>query len=506
MAFGTLVGKILSALKVRSTIAGLEISDAVLRFASFNGKEWQLAGLRLPPGIIEGGHVKDPAQFIEALRALRRQIIGSTRDRRKISVAVSLSSVNIYSQVFSLPMIEGENLEKAIQLNIQMVSPAQSSETYAGWQFVGRDQKTLRLEILSAFIHRSIVDALRKPLHEAGFLVHSIESRALSLTRLLREATAGFDREQSYLALSIDSSGLEFLVIRKGNLYFQYFNSWRDIQGEERQISQSVFEAVIVKNLQQVLNFYNTHWTEPIAGIFLSASGLRDSTAEIIAQNFPLRILDFQLTVPQRISLDWFVALGSGFRNFLSRREDRDISLLGISAQEEFRRHQLSGFFAFWRTLVPVSLSLLLSAFIASDVFLRQTEESLKTKSLVTMSSEQTQEVAELQKQAKEFNRLTTLIAKAELAGRDIATFLNKVGAGMRTNGVTLRQFSFQGWEAPVLLSGLADSEEQILKFKKTLDENAELQSVTLPFSEIKPSGQGLSFSMSFVIASPKTE
>ncbi|MEK7212680.1 MAG: hypothetical protein AAB686_03305, partial [Patescibacteria group bacterium] len=152
--------KLSSLLRISPLVGGLEISDSVLRFTRFDGERWQVAALRLPPGLIEEGNIRNHGQVVEALRALRAQILGSSRSPKKINVVLSLSSVSIYSQVFSLPVIEGENLEKAIQLNVQMVSPAESAQTYSGWQRVGEDQQTVRLEILSAFIKKAVVDEL----------------------------------------------------------------------------------------------------------------------------------------------------------------------------------------------------------------------------------------------------------------------------------------------------------------------------------------------------------
>ena len=507
MKISLLVTALLNVLKVRSTIGGIEISDSVLRFALFNGKDWKLAGLRLPPGIIVGGEVKDRAQFVAALSALRREIFGS-KDfrRRKIDVVVSLSSVNIYCQVFSLPMVEGENLEKAVHLNIQMVSPAESSETYAGWQLVGKDQKTLRLEILSAFIDRKIVDVITRALGEAGFVIHSIESRALSLTRLLREASEGFDPEKPYLVLALDSSGLELLVIRKGNLHFQYFNSWRDIQGEDRTISRELFRAAIVRNVNQVLNFYKSHWAEPVSAMFVSAGSLKEEIAEIVRSNFPLKILEVRLRIKQAVSPDWFVALGSGLRSLVSHRKDEDISLLGLSAQEEFRRHQLLQFFEFWRLAIPLALSFLFAAFLASEIFLSRMSTSLASRVEFAASSGQAKEIASLQTRVQEFNRLTTLIRVAEQTTSDKILLLARVGDLLTPHGTTLQQLYFQGETAPILLKGWAESREQIFTFKKTLDEHPEFQGVSLPFAEIKPGAHGLSFSVNFTIVPEKTE
>src|SRR3990167_2864256 len=256
MKFKGILEKATKLLRIRSDVGGLEISDSALRYARFDGGKWTTASLRLPPGILEGGALKDKPQFEAALRELKTQIQGTARSRRRVGVVVSLSSVNIYSQVFSLPVIEGENLEKAIQLNIQMVSPINVAEAYSGWQTIGKDQKSLRLEILSAFIDRATVDEISQALVEAGFLAVALEPRALALSRVFKEAESGFDAAKSYIVMNLDNSGLDFLVIRSGQFYFEYFNPWRDIMDEKGEIPTAAFQAAGVRRFPQGLYFF----------------------------------------------------------------------------------------------------------------------------------------------------------------------------------------------------------------------------------------------------------
>ena len=85
-------------------VGGLEISDTALRFAVAAPGALRLASVRLAPGILDGGHIKDEAAFAEALSELRARIVGKkARSSLKVNAVVVLSSASIYSQVFDLP-------------------------------------------------------------------------------------------------------------------------------------------------------------------------------------------------------------------------------------------------------------------------------------------------------------------------------------------------------------------------------------------------------------------
>ena len=123
---------ILSFLRVRAVTGGLEISDQVLRLVYFNKKGGETAAVRLEPGILENGVVKNPEAFKAALALLRSKVAEIHAPSQKINVVVSLGSVNIYSQVFNLPVLQGADLEKAIELNVQMLSPIDIAQAYSG--------------------------------------------------------------------------------------------------------------------------------------------------------------------------------------------------------------------------------------------------------------------------------------------------------------------------------------------------------------------------------------
>ena len=490
--------KILSALRIRPFIGGLEVSDSALRFAHFTGGAWRLVSVRLEPGILDIGKIQNLDKFISALKDLKTKAFPGKKPR-KISVVTSLSSISIYSQVFSLPIIKGENLDRAIQLNVEMVSPIDVSQAYSGWQKVGEDQGSLQLEILSAFIDRAVVDEIRKALLSADFIPVVIESRALALTRLLREegARIGIDVSKSYVLVNIDSSGIDFLIIRLGQLYFEYFNSWRDVMDEKGQISSEAFETAVIRNLHQVVNFYGQHWMDSLSDVVLSAAALKDETKKIIADNFPFSVRELVLK-DQKIDPEWFVALGCGFRGKSRRSQDREMSLLGIGAQEEFHEEQIIIFSGFWRVLMPVALGFLFVAFSLTHLFLSETRAGLESQSIFRTEDVDFTEIHALEGRALEFNRIVGFLKVAQASKIVKSSLIEKIYGISSSNGVTVSRIYFQSPDVPILLFGQVASEDGLTAFKNGLMGDSEFDTVNLALSDIHQEPTGINFSITF--------
>lgn len=489
----------------RGVFGGLEISDIALRFARLEGKNWQLLMQRLPPGIIEGGRVKKYPEFLEALKGFRREILRGRNTSRKINAIVSLSSATIYSQIFSLPAIaDTEGLERAVELNLQMVSPGDLAQSYSSWQVAGKDKNLLNIEVLSAFINRGMADEMLRALEEAGFLAVVMEFRALSLTRMFREAASGFDVGKSYFVLNLDSNGLDSLVVKNGQPYFEYFNFWKDIfQSEDREIPLSVFETAVIRNLNQVLNFYTQHWPDDrIAEVLISAGDLNAEANRIIKENFSLSTRELALKLTQPVSAEWFVVLGSGMRSLVRRQQDTEINFLGTESQEAFRRHHLANFIDLWRVLLPVGIGVVLAAFFLANIFLGRVERSLELAPAFGIGEEQARTLEELQNRVLIFNRSIALIRAVRESNFSKASFLNKVNTLAGTHRITIVRVNFNGFEAPIQLRGEARSVDDIRGFRNAFDADSAFAQVDLPLSEIAEikSGtqQAFSFSLSF--------
>jgi hypothetical protein len=494
--------KLLSFLRVRLTQCGLEISDQVLRIAHFDGSSWQTAAVRLEPGILENGKVKNEEAFAAALLALRSKLPVTRDHKKKISAAISLSSINIYSQVFSLPMIEGKDLEKAIELNVQMVSPMDVSQVYSGWQILGRDEASLRTEVIAAFAEKQAVDDVIRILFKVGFITTTVESRALALMRIFREQSDAFDAQKSYLLVDIDNSGIDFLIIRKGGLYFEYGTQWADVTDEKGQISIAKFDETISGSMRQVTNFYDQHWKDPLSSVIVSSGLLWDETQKALANASTLPVLPLVLAKTSSLSPEWFVALGCSIRNFASTGKDKEVNLLGEGAGDAFRREQIKHFLSLWRVLVPVAFALLLAVFITADAFLMQTNSALQSQSSLQLSKADNDEIQNLESSSTDFNNLVALVESVESMQNPKSPLIQYMLNLAASSSVELNNISFPGADAPMLVAGNASSEDEVVNFKNAVQADPHFGTVNLPLANIQENAGSFSFSMTFPVTS----
>lgn len=495
-----ILSKLLSFLRVRTKIGGLEISDSDIRFAYLNGNSLDTAALRLPPGIVEGGEIKNYDMLIEALKELRKLLPSDFSKKKFTNVIVTLNSIHIYTQVFSLPLIEEGDLKEAIKLNISMVSPFDLSQAYAGWQQISQNKSELKVEILSAFAQKTFMDQLRNALSEAGFFPVAVESGALSLARLIREKSPDFKIGKPLLVLSIDDKGMRFLIVRIGQLHFEYFQSWKDIQGEGKEISWDNFSGALKRSLHQVLNFYGSHWQEPLTDVVIASNSYVEEISKLVSENFSLNARELQLNFDQTLRREWYEVAGCAMRGIIPRADDKDVNLFGITVQEEFRQQQVIEFLKFWQVLVPSSLALLLVSMGASYVFFSELSGSLESQSSLSISPQQMQEISSLASQITDFNNSVKIISGLEKSLKPKTPTISELNPLINKNNIVVDRLYFQQDGVPVVFSGETDSQDQILSFKNDLSADNYFSTVNLNLSDVKPQAKGFSFTISFAI------
>jgi hypothetical protein len=489
--------KILSFLHVRQKGAGLEVTDEVLRIARFDGKVWRMDAARLEPGILAGGRIVKRPEFVATLTALKAKI-GKGKGKN-VNVVVCMSSLPAYTQVFSLPIVKGENLEKTVELNLQMASPLGAGESYSGWQVVGRDEATQKMEILASFVEKKAVDEMVDALFEGGFLAMAVESRALSLTRVLREKGAGVDPKTAHVFLNIDNSGLEFLVIRKGELYFEYRNPWRELSDEKGNIPEEKFEATLAGSLRQVTNFYRQHWTDPLADIIFSTVALEAQAERVIAESATVPAAKLTLVMGQPISSEWLAAIGLSIRALGLATKDQEVNLLGPASLDRFREEQLVNFMRFWRVAVPLSLGILALTFVGANIFLANTSTSIEAHSNLDVGGEDTAEIEALTASSTAFNQEVALVSAAENSMNPTSVMLAEIVPIASNFNITIDQVGFQSWTAPVTFSGTTPSEDRLEAFKDALMSAPNVSQVDLPLTNIQTGASAVSFSLTFI-------
>lgn len=499
MNLRNILHKIFAAVEAKPVVGGLDISDSALRFVSSASSF--AASTRLLPGIVTDGRIQDEAAFLAALAELRRNILGRrSQTGARINTVISLSSTHVYSQVFSLPFLEGENLDKAVELNLQMALPG-GTPLYSGWEIINSQSDTGKIDILSAFLERGTADDVVRLLRKANFSVMAIESRGLSLARVLKNAP-GFDPRSPSLLISADTSGLDVLVVKGGSMRFEYFNSWKDLQAGDKDISLESFRNLILRSSSQVVNFYGAHWKEPLGDVFVASTGLKEEIMAAAASVFTGKVRELVAPISPPVTAEWFVALGGALRGRLPRRSDTEISLLGVDARDKYHQEQVEHFLSFWRVLAPVSLTVLLLIYFGAWAIMGSIKSSIEAQAALKLSPEQAREIDSLKAEAASFNQLVSTLETATRSGSPKAPLLGKLLEITSRRGIIVNRFALGTLGTPITMTGSARSEEDIRAFRNELSITQGIKDVVLPITDIKKEGGSYTFSVTFTASS----
>lgn len=490
---------ILNILNPQLKIGALEVTDFDLKFARIKGGVPVLSSMKLAPGIIKEGKIVSREAFLDSLLKFHSQI--SSGRKKKIYIILNIPDNNIYSQIFNLPSLKSEALEDAVNLNLRMISPIDFNSVYSDWQTVSKDQisNSEQLEILAAFIQAQIIDEFDDCLRQAGFIPAAVEFSGLSLVRLAVESGQDVDIKNPFLLLHVGNNGMNFNLIRNGNLYFNHFVSWQSTSSENRQISFEVFKQTVVNEIKKVLSFYSSHWDGQINDLLLTAPGLEDNLVKIVNENFSFKTKVFSLWEFKNINPIWFSVLGSALRGRIPRAEDKFISLAKVGTEEEFYRHRALSFAKTWRNIILSVLGIILIIFFTADLFLKNIISSLNAQMAAFSSNKQAEilELTRLQKEIKGINKNIDIIASAYKEKSIWSPFFEKMN-DLAGSDVVFKRIFIQSADTPILISAFATSEDAALNFRNKLMSDNSFKDVDLPITKITPAVGGIEFVVSF--------
>lgn len=477
-------------------IGGLEITDSVINFYNLFRDNVPGASLRLPPGIVENGKVKngEEANLTEALKTIHSQITSDSK--KNISVILTLQSNNIYVQSFNVSKAAESNLAEAAELNLRMISPMPIDKTYYGWQRIAdTGGPGGAIELLGAFTPSESVDNIIIALHEANFSVAAVEFSALSLVRQLVNMKK-IDSTMSYLVMHVTPEGLDFIVIKNGNVYFNYFYPWKLVQADARSITLANMETAVDNEVAKVLNFYLGRSGHQLKDMIVVAPSLGEEIVKAVTKKFP------DIKVNSLSSVEIAAVAGAALRGLIGRTKDASISLTGESAIKIFEEQEVLEFTYLWRKVAITVVSFILLVFSAGDIYISGLADKLATTTAPAGNVQAaTAELASLQAQATNFNKVVDLIKSAQKSDIKITPLLNYLNQLAGTN-ISFDKITIQSLSSPVIILGTAPNNSSVLDFKKKLDDQKQFYNVSLPLSDIAMKSDGkASFRVTFLIS-----
>ena len=480
-------------------VGSLSLSDTAIKFLSFKNEfsSSDRISLRLPPGIIENGEIKDEFNFTKAVISVRKQL---GRRNRKINVVLNIPQTIVFTQSFNMPPINDSEMDEAIKLNLQMVSPINFEEVIYGYQKIGEvPEQNEKIEYLGAFAKKDVVLRYINILKNMGFAISAVEFPALSIARIL-EKDPRFERDSSYILLDIAPEGISLMAIKNLSLYFNHFHTWKSIREEigERELTKDGFKNFIIKEIKKVGNFFSSRASSSISSVVLASPDFKEEITNAIKTNFGFNVVDFSNEKINSFDSSWYPAVGSALRGLIPRYKDDFMSLTNDSVKMEFFHNRVFNLMDFWKKILLTVFSFLLIIFLVTDVYLRSLENNYSKQALESNSKSSTKEVSLLEEKAKKFNQNVDLLAKIKSKTSNTSNLMSTV-IGLAIPGIYIDRLYVEGDK--ISLQGNAASENEILSFKDEMVREPNFSDVSLPLTEIRPTPNGGSkFSISFRI------
>ncbi|HUX35583.1 MAG TPA: hypothetical protein VMV71_00955, partial [Candidatus Paceibacterota bacterium] len=209
---------------------------------------------------------------------------------------------------------------------------------------------------------------------------------------------------------------------------------------------------------------------------------------------------ELQLNFDQTLRREWYEVAGCAIRGGISRADDKDVNLFGVTVQEEFQQQQVIEFLKFWQVLVPSSLALILVAMGASYLFFMNISGSIESQATLSISSQQMEEINSLASQINDFNNSVKMISNLEDTLKPKMPAVSELNTMIDKNNIVVDRIYFQQDGTPVIFSGETSSQDQILAFKNDLSTDSYFSAVNLNLSDVKPQTNGFSFTISFSV------
>ncbi len=468
-------------------IGGLAVTESTIKFLLIKDDQTMVtASLRLPPGIIANGAVQDPKSLRAGLRQLHAQIAPAGTSAH---VVLSLPPAAVYTQSFSVPVVDETKLAQSAELNMQMISPIAFENSYHGWQKIGEQNGGTQVDFLGAFAEHARVDAFIAALAESGFPVVAVEFPALGLARLVRQARPELLPEEPYLAVDVSADGIAFMAIKNLNLYFSHFHPWRSIQEElnVKQLTNDTFKQFLVREAQKVTAFYASGWGGQIKTAVLITAGGKKEIAGELERALSLSVRELSIKDFAQLDPAWFPALGSALRGLVPRARDAFISLTNDPVQVQYRQARVMRFTALWGKIYVTVAAFLFALIFGTNLFFASQETYLRLQTKSASAGAESAQVAALQEKAKNFNKLVGRLRDAKAVSGSLASVLAAF-SGYAGSDVTLDKIAIAG--LTVNLHGTAKNESAAFAFKNKLVAAKNITGVSLPLSNISE-GEG---------------
>ena len=468
---------ILNLLSKEKLVAGIEISDSVVRIALLRkrGKEKNLQQTSqntplenelilieesIAPNIIENGIVTDPDLLSKTLAGIwSRAGLGTNY------AIVAIPDDTIYSRIFSFPRsVEGARLTEAMRLAIGFQLPMKTSELYLDWERTG-GTKTAN-EILLSTIPRTIAQGYVQALDNAGIKTLALESHLASIARAVKT-----EADTTMLITAKTPDGITVFILKNGILRFSRTLPTHFVPEDKR-----------AEEIHKIKTAYEAEHKVPVT----------------VHENTELNISDAYASYPMpEPHAKWLIAIGAVMRAQIPEGEDNLISLLPIGTEEAYAYQKATTFIVLMRNLI-VGVSVFFAlAFLGVYLFMLNANRTVATLSIPTVPKEILDKEAWVGRLNTVTETTQTLISQTPLWSIVVTEINARIIPGIKISSLNATLLT-EGMS----LTGTAKDRSTLNQFEKNLKESPLLTDVTIPLANLEQR-ENIPFSATFRIKDP---
>lgn len=471
---------ILNLLTKQKHVAGIEISDSVVRIAFFrslkkksnsltkdSGHDDELILIEEPiaSNIIEDGVVID----IDLLGKTLKNIWTKASLDTEYAI-VAIPDDKIYSKVFSFPKsINEARVTEAMRLAVSFQLPMKTGDVYLDWERTAGTTTTN--EILLSTIPRPVAEGYVQALEKAGIKTLALESNLSAIARavkLLPNETVIFSKKTP--------DGATIFALRDGLLRFsrtlpQRYIPENNIPDEIAKISTAI--AAEAKGVVSVQNFLDAEIKDEYVGL----PGVTDPKSK------------------------WLISLGAVIRGRIPEGEDNLVSLLPIGTEEAYSYQKATTFIIFMRNIIIGVSLFFIVAYFAAYLFMMTLLKNTAAQVISLSSLHAPDQLTEKEQAVNDINVANevgaSFIGKTPIWSNVIQEVLS-----VTTQGIVISAFSAPSLTDRLSLTGIAMNRNELNDYKKALQDSSLFSEIDLPLNNLEQKGE-IPFTISFRLKNP---
>lgn len=445
----------------------------------FFGKEIKVLmqkEIPLTEGVVEGGVLKNPPAFVEALKKL---VSDPQIPSRFVVASLPVNSAQPFVYEF-FSELRPDELAGAVSLQALSSLPLPEEEIYFDWEEV-KTAKLDRKRILLAMGAKKALNPYLESFKAGGLAAVACETYAWSLPREINL------NNEPALAVVFEPDQVVFLAYQDNVPVFQFDVPKSVLFAPSAAKKAAGLEEVcerIAGHVGKIIKFLeaDAKYSFKPANILLLKNPKEDREIYAAIKNKIKNTgQELSVTIVEDFIAKLFVR-GAAKRGLLERGRDVFSSLMSVGTEETYERQRLISFIDFFQKLA-ISLSVFFVVLLAAGLAILNIMSKAADSTLAKQSVNIPPELSAAKNAAEIFNRQTNMLLQITAASPRWGNLFVELD-NLLESSLTVRNLEVST-AAPASISGTAKTRENLITFKNKLENSSVFIAPTIPLSAL---------------------